>query len=114
MTPGINAKELLNAMQEISSSKGISQDVIVEAIQEALKKAYFKYSGDDTDSIIRVDFDTQTGDIKMFKLKNVVEEIQDDVFETDPEEAKEQTGQDYKVGDVMEIPIDMSAFQRAG
>ena len=41
MTPGINAKELLNAMQEISSSKGISQDVIVEAIQEALKKAYF-------------------------------------------------------------------------
>ena len=113
MTPGIKAKELLNAMQEISSSKGISQDVIVEAIQEALKKAYFKYSGDDTDSIIRVDFDTQTGDIKMFKLKNVVEEIQDDVFETDPEEAKEQTGQDYKVGDVMEIPIDMSAFQRA-
>lgn len=113
MTQGINAKELLNAMQEISSSKGISQDVIIEAISEALKKAYFKYSNDDTDSIIRVDLNTQTGEIKMFKLKNVVEEIQDDVFETDPEEAKEQTGQDYQVGDVMEIPIDMSNFQRA-
>ena len=113
MNQAINAKELLNAIQELSSAKGISKDVIIDAIAEALKKAYFKYSGDETDSIIRVDFNEQTGEISMFKVKNVVEEIQDDVFETDPEEAKEQTGLDYKVGDVMETPIDTSAFQRA-
>lgn len=109
----INTKALLSAIQELSDTKGISKDIIIDAFSEALKKAYFRYSGDDTDSIIRVDFDEKTGNINMFKLKNVVEEIQDDVFETDPEEAKEQTGIDYKVGDVMETPIDTTAFQRA-
>ena len=113
MSQGINAKELLKAIQELSDSKGISKDIIIDAIKEALIKAYFKYSDDDTDSIIHVVIDEMSGDIKMMKVKNVVAEIQDDVFETDPEEAKEQTGLDYQVGDTMEMPIDMSNFQRA-
>ena len=82
-------------------------------MSEALKKAYFKYSDDYPDTVIKVDMDLDTGIIKMFKIKNVVEEITDDVFETDPEEAYEETGIHYNVGDVVETPIDIENFRRA-
>ena len=49
----------------------------------------------------------------MAKIKNVVAEIEDDVFETDPEEAYEETGIHYNVGDVVETPIDITNFRRA-
>lgn len=110
----INTQELLNAIQDLATTKGLSKQVIMDAMAEALKKAYLKYSGDDpTDTLLDVRFNDQTGEIQMVKEKNVVAEITDDVYETDPEEAKEQTGKDYKVGDVMEIPIDITQFQRA-
>lgn len=109
----INTKELLKAITELAETKGIDKKVIIDAISEALKKAYLKYSGDDNDTIIRVDFDEKTGEMQMFKVKNVVAEIQDDVFETDPEEAFEATGKHYQVGDIIETPIDTSKFQRA-
>lgn len=109
----INTKELLKAITELAETKGIDKNIIVDAIGEALKKAYLKYSGDDNDTIIRVDFDEKTGSIEMYKIKNVVAEITDDVFETDPEEAFEATGIKYQVGDIIETPIDTSKFQRA-
>ena len=101
------------ALKELCKEKGLPESVVIEAMSEALKKAYFKYSGDYPDTIIRVDIDLNTGTITMCKIKNVVEEITDDVFETDPEEAYEETGIHYNVGDVMEIPIDISNFRRA-
>ena len=107
----IKTDEFLSAIQELAESKGISKDVIMDAMAEALKKAYLKYSGDDpTDTILDVRFDPSTGAISMYKIKRVVEEITDDVFETDPEEAKLATGKDYKVGDNLEIPINILDF----
>lgn len=108
----INTKELLKAMTELAETKGIDKQIIIDAMSEALKKAYLKASGDDNDTIVRVDFDEKSGKIKMFKIKNVVAEITDDVYETDPEEAFEATGVKYQVGDIIETPIDISAIQR--
>lgn len=101
------------ALKELCEEKGLPTSVVVDAMSEALKKAYFKYSDDYPDTVIRVDVDLETGVIKMVKIKNVVEEIQDDVFETDPEEAYEETGIHYNVGDVVETVIDISSFRRA-
>lgn len=101
------------ALKELCEEKGLPTSVVVEAMGEALKKAYFKYSGDYPDTVIRVDIDLNTGIIKMVKIKNVVAEITDDVFETDPEEAYEETGIHYNIGDVVETPIDISSFRRA-
>ena len=95
------------ALKELCEEKGLPTSVVVDAMSEALKKAYFKYSDDYPDTVIRVDVDLETGVIKMVKIKNVVEEIQDDVFETDPEEAYEETGIHYNVGDVVETVIDI-------
>ena len=101
------------ALKELCEDKGLPTSVVIDAMSEALKKAYFKYSDDYPDTVIKVDMDLDTGSIKMFKIKNVVEEITDDVFETDPEEAYEETGIHYNVGDVVETPIDIDNFRRA-
>ena len=101
------------ALKELCTEKGLPESVIVDAMTEALKKAYFKYSDDYPDTIIEVNIDLETGKINMYKVKKVVEEIEDDVFETDPEEAFEATGIHYNVGDRIETPIDISSFRRA-
>ena len=96
------------ALKQLCEEKGLPRSVVVEAMGEALKKAYFKYSDDYPDTVIKVDVDLDSGNITMAKIKNVVAEIEDDVFETDPEEAYEETGIHYNVGDVVETPIDIS------
>ena len=101
------------ALKQLCEEKGLPRSVVVEAMGEALKKAYFKYSDDYPDTVIKVDVDLETGNITMAKIKNVVAEIEDDVFETDPEEAYEETGIHYNVGDVVETPIDITNFRRA-
>ena len=101
------------ALKQLCEEKGLPRSVVVDAMGEALKKAYFKYSDDYPDTVIKVDVDLETGNITMAKIKNVVAEIEDDVFETDPEEAYEETGIHYNVGDVVETPIDISNFRRA-
>ena len=106
-------KNIALALKALCEDKGLPTNVVIEAMSEALKKAYFKFSGDYPDTIIKVDIDLNSGNIKMAKIKNVVAEIEDDVFETDPEEAFEETGKVYLVGDVVETPIDISLFRRA-
>ena len=101
------------ALKQLCIEKELPESIVKEAMQEALKKAYFKFSDDYPDTIINVDIDLDSGNIKMSKVKNVVAEIEDDVFETDPEEAYEETGVHYNVGDVMEIPINIDDFRRA-
>ena len=93
-------KNIALALKNLCEDKGLPTTVVIDAMSEALKKAYFKFSDDYPDTIIKVDIDLDTGNIQMSKIKNVVEEIQDDVFETDPEEAFEETCIHYNVGDV--------------
>lgn len=100
------------ALDALCKDKGLPTEVVISALTEAFKKAYFRNTKDYTDTVLEVNIDPVTGKIEMFKLKNVVEEIQDDVLETDPEEAFEATGVEYKVGDVVKTPIDISSFKR--
>ena len=101
------------ALRDLCEEKGLPENVVKDAIADALRKAYFKFSGDYSDTIVNVEIDLDAGSIEMYKVKNVVEEIQDDVFETDPEEAYEETGIRYNVGDTIKTPIDISKFRRA-
>ena len=60
------------ALKELCEDKGLPTSVVVEAMSEALKKAYFKYSDDYPDTVIKVDMDLDTGSIKMYKIKNAI------------------------------------------
>jgi transcription termination/antitermination protein NusA len=98
----INAKEFIKALDELESEKGISKESIISALKEAMEKAYRKQLGTSDDALVRVDIDSEKGNISMYQLKQVVEEVEDDFLQISLEEVK-QLGLDLKVGDTHQI-----------
>ncbi|MGM9873727.1 MAG: transcription termination factor NusA [Bacilli bacterium] len=95
----INSKELNLALEEIEVNKGISRDVVIQAIIEALTKAFKKQLGGD-DAKVKIVFDADKGIIELYQIKDVVEEVVDDFLEISPEDAMEiDPSKEYKVGD---------------
>ena len=56
------------ALKELCEDKGLPTSVVIDAMSEALKKAYFKYSDDYPDTVIKVDMDLDTGSLKLKTL----------------------------------------------
>ena len=64
--------EFKKALDFIVSEKGIDEDVVVEAMQTALSKAFKK--NEKADYASRVLIDRNTGEIKVFKVTTIVED----------------------------------------
>ncbi len=105
----MNAKELLGALDAFEQQKGISKDVVIEALKEALEKAYKRNT--DPDALCRVDINPVKGTIEMYEQKNVVEEVTDDLFEIELEDAK-KINPKLEIGDVLETPVDTDTLTR--
>ena len=72
----MNKEEFINAVDVVAKEKGISKDVIFEAMELALASAYKKNF--DSKTNVRVDINRDTGDIKVFSVLTVVTEISED------------------------------------
>ena len=90
--------ELFTLLDEIEKEKGISKDVIIDALNTAFISAYKKNYGAVSD--INVNIDEKTGKISVFARKNVVEEVEDRECEISVEDARE-INPNYEVGDVV-------------
>ncbi len=103
--------EILLVAEAVSNEKGVSREVIFEAIEQALAMATKKRY--DEDSNIRVEIDRHTGEYKSFRWWDVVGD--DDLAELGTqfttEEAHEQNSA-LNVGDVHEEAIDNVEFGR--
>jgi len=73
------------AMRQICEEKGLSYDTVLEAIRSALAAAYRKDFGD-TNQNVEVNFDPATGDMEVFDVKTVVEDV--DLEELEKKEAE--------------------------
>ncbi len=67
-------KSIADAVQQICDEKGISFESVIETIEAALAAAYRKDFGNKLQNI-KVDFDIETGGIKVFDIKTVVEDV---------------------------------------
>lgn len=67
----MNSKEFLNAVALVSKEKGISEDVIYEAMELALTAAYKKNYN--SLSNVRVSIDRELGEIHVYSFKTVVD-----------------------------------------
>ncbi|MDR7417577.1 MAG: transcription termination factor NusA [Armatimonadota bacterium] len=68
--------ELLRALDQIEEEKGISKDIIVEAIEAALLSAYKKNFGA-TAQNMRIEMDRTTGEMRAYQVRTIVEEVDD-------------------------------------
>lgn len=72
----MNSTEFIKAVDLVAKEKCISKDVIFEAMELALASAYKKNF--DSKTNVRVDVNRDTGDIKVFSVLNVVDEISEE------------------------------------
>lgn len=102
-------KEFIEAIGELEAERGISKEMLFEAIESALVSAYKKNYG--TNQNVSVDIDKITGDINVYMSMDVVEEIEDDSAQISLEEAQE-IDPAYEVGDVVEYMVTPKDFGR--
>nr|WP_054756355.1 transcription termination factor NusA [Liquorilactobacillus satsumensis] len=103
------SKELLNALDALEKEKGIKKEVVVEALEAALVSAYKRNYGQAQN--VEVEFDKSVGDIHVFAVKEVVEEVFDSRLEVSLEEAT-QINRAYEVGDTIRFEVTPKHFGR--
>ena len=84
----INAQQFLEAIEAIELSKGISREVVITSLEEAMKKGYKKELGGD-DANVEVVIKPEQGIIEMYNIKDIVEDVEDDFLQISLEDAKE-------------------------
>lgn len=101
--------ELFSLLDEIEEEKGISKDVVLDALESALISAYKKNFGAVED--INVKFNEENGDIRIFARKKVVDFVEDRETEISLDDARE-ISTDYQIGDIVEKEVTPSSFGR--
>lgn len=101
--------DFMEAINQICKDKGIQKDILLEAIENALVSAYKKNFGSAPNA--KVEINPETGDVKVFSLKKVVESPESDLVEIGLEEAKKLSPK-YQVGDTIEIEVTPKNFGR--
>ncbi|MGG3209065.1 transcription termination factor NusA [Geobacillus stearothermophilus] len=101
--------QLLEALADLMREKGISKEVIMEAIEAALVSAYKRNFGQAQN--VRVDLNMETGTICVLARKDVVEEVTDPRLEISLEEAQ-RINPNYQIGDVVELEVTPRDFGR--
>ncbi|MDX8365103.1 transcription termination factor NusA [Cytobacillus sp. IB215665] len=101
--------ELLDALTQLEKEKGVSKDIIIDAIEAALISAYKRNFNQAQN--VRVDLNLAVGSMKVFARKDVVEEVFDPRLEISVEESR-QINQNYQIGDVVELEVTPKDFGR--
>lgn len=103
------SKEMLEAFEILEKTKGIKQEVIVDAIKAALVAAYKKNYNQAQN--VEVDFDERNGNFKVMAVKTVVDEVQDDRLEVSLKDAL-AINKAYEVGDEIRFEVTPKNFGR--
>lgn len=101
--------ELLDALLVLESEKGISKDIIIDAIEATLISAYKRNFNQAQN--VRVSFNPEVGTIQVLARKDVVDNVFDPRLEISVEEAR-QINPNYQDGDVLEIEVTPKDFGR--
>ena len=102
-------QEFIEALNEIEKEKGISKEIVFEALESALVSSYRKNYGTSQNVIVNMNRDT--GEIKLYASKDIVEEVEDPQLEMSIDEAK-KIDSSYEVGDVYNLEIHPINFGR--
>lgn len=106
----MNIKDLMLLVANIESTRSISKDIVVAAVEEALAKAYRKQI-EIPDAIVRVQIN-ENGDIQLYQRFLVVEEVEDDELEISLKDAQKRV-EGIQLGDYVDERREMKELGRA-
>lgn len=98
--------EMLSALKEIETERGIGFEMLLEALEAALISAYKRNYGSEANAIVTID--RQSGEYKVFHRRIVVDEVADPKLEIDRKEA----GGNYEPGDFYDEEVTPKDFGR--
>ncbi|MCP4330485.1 MAG: transcription termination/antitermination protein NusA [Alphaproteobacteria bacterium] len=84
-TTALPRLELLQVADAVAREKSIERDEVLEAMEQAIQKAARSKYGHELD--IRATINRQTGEISLFRYREVAEEIENESTQLTPEEA---------------------------
>ena len=99
------------AITQLCSDRNLSPDVILEAIEAALVSAYKRNFGSAANQNVVVRLNRQSGDVRVFVQRQVVEEVADPRVEVSLEEAR-AANPNAKLGGVVEEEVTPQNFGR--
>ncbi|MEC9206033.1 MAG: transcription termination factor NusA [Pseudomonadota bacterium] len=111
-------KEILLVIETVSNEKNVSKDVVIEAIEEALKiavkKKYRLENKGDNDIDVRVSINRETGEYESFRRWKVVENLEEDELVDQQMLLEDATNKDsdLSIDDYYEEPIESVGFGR--
>ncbi|WP_299308274.1 transcription termination factor NusA [uncultured Croceicoccus sp.] len=97
-----NRAELLAIATSVANEKMIDKSIVIEAMEEAIQKSARNRYGAEND--IRAKLDPQTGDLRLWRVVEVVEEVEDYFKQVNVEQAQ-KLEDGAKVGDFIVDPL---------
>ena len=105
----IDVKELIGAMEELEKERGIKKEYLIEALEAALVTAYKKNF--DSAENVKVNINGETGEIHIYSVMNVVENVENSLLEITLEKAK-KIDKNAEIGETVDIEIVPKDFGR--
>ena len=102
---------LFEAAEQLEREKGISKDVLVSSLCDALVAAYKKHIRDKDAENVEAILDETTGEIGVFRTKVVVSEVENEDLEISLEDAKE-IDEEVELDDEVKIEVTPENFGR--
>ena len=102
-------ESFVNALDLLEKEKGIPKAYMIEKIEAALVSAYHKEYGSGAN--VRIVFDMEKDDVKVFQQKTVVETVEDEETEISLADAKTLSRR-YTLGQLIEIKVKPENFRR--
>jgi len=102
---------LAKVLDEIEKEKGISKDILIEAIESAIISAYKKNYSNNIDDI-KIDISKDTGEIKVFTRKTIVQKVSEPLNEISIDDLPISDKENYNIEDTILIETTPKEFGR--
>ena len=106
----MNIKDLMLLVANIETTRSISKEIVVAAVEEALAKAYRKQI-EIPDAIVRVQIN-ENGDLQLYQRFLVVDKVEDDELEISLKDAQQRV-ETVALGDYVDERREMKELGRA-
>src|SRR6187397_3564687 len=93
---------LMQTIEALAKEKGIEPDTIITAIEDAVLTASRKYYK--TNENLKTRFNQDTGQVDLFAIRHIVEDVTDEATQISLKEARELYGEEAEVDMEIEFP----------
>jgi transcription termination/antitermination protein NusA len=105
------SRDFVGALLQLNAEKQVPQQALIRAVEEGIQAAYRRVAGEE-DIFVRIE--PGSGEIRVYRGRHVVDEVEDPMVEVTVDEAR-QTHPEARAGEVIEIEqLDAEHFGRIG